>query len=204
VDVDDPVRNVLGEPLSDEGRRMLRYLRSRAAGVTPDGLRQRLRAAVAELDALLDGVREDDARRHPIRGAWSIAEVVDHLAQTQIRAAEELRHLLAGRRPPAPPVYEGLLSGAAAWAPWQELLGGLRSANDEFDAVLATSLDGADRPLPAAVRTVLVVNQTAADGRSRQETFTVDLGCKEYVLLQRLHVLDHRTQIRKLREALGP
>jgi hypothetical protein len=59
-----------------------------------------------ELEKVVDGVPESDIRRRPVPDKWNIAEVVDHIAQTQIRSAEELRHLLAGRRPPGPPVYE--------------------------------------------------------------------------------------------------
>ena len=38
----------------------------------------------------------------PPAGEWTVAQVVDHVAQSTVRAAEELRHLLAGRRPPGP------------------------------------------------------------------------------------------------------
>lgn len=194
--------------LSPEALRMVEYLRSRTAALGPAGIRGRVRAAAAELEAALAGVTEAEARAHPLAGEWSIAEVVDHVAQTTIRGADELRHLVAGRRPPAPPVYESLTSGAAAWAPWEELLEGLRSANAELDALLATQ-GGADAaadpqaPVPPTVRTILVVNRGQADGREAPEIFAAELGWLEYALVQRLHLLDHRTQVRKLRAALG-
>ena len=124
--------NVNGEPLSPESLRMLDYLRERAGALDPMEIHGRVRAAMSELDQALQGVGETEARAHPLEGEWSIAQVVDHIAQTQIRAADELRHLLSGRRPPAPPVYEALTSGAALWAPWAELLDGLGSANEEM------------------------------------------------------------------------
>lgn len=74
--------------------------------MTVNGIRERVRAAAQELENALDGVTEGEARARPIPDKWTVAEVVDHIAQTQIRSAEELRHLLAGRRPPGPPVYE--------------------------------------------------------------------------------------------------
>ncbi len=37
----------------------------------------------------------------------------------------------------------------------------------------------------------------------RPQIFTVELGWKEYAQVQRLHLLDHRNQIKKLREALA-
>ena len=111
---------------------------------------------------------ETEARAHPLEGEWSIAQVVDHIAQTQIRAADELRHLLSGRRPPAPPVYEALTSGAALWAPWAELLDGLCSANDEMEAQLAATT-GAEAARvtgsTATARTILLANRRAPDGR---------------------------------------
>ncbi len=187
---------------SPEALKLLEYLRSRAAALDPAGIRGRIRAAAAELDAALAGLTEPEARQHPIAGEWSIAQVVDHVAQTQIRSADELRHLFAGRRPPAPPVYEALTSGAGARVPWGELLEGLRSANAELDAVLE-----AGSGIPAAgaptVRAILVVNRQLADGRTEPEVFDAELGWKEYALVQRLHLLDHRTQVRKLRAALG-
>ena len=148
---------------------------------------------------------ETEARAHPLEGEWSIAQVVDHIAQTQIRAADELRHLLSGRRPPAPPVYEALTSGAALWAPWAELLDGLCSANDEMSAQLAATT-GAEAARvtgsTATARTILLANRRAPDGRVAPETFVAELGWREYALVQRLHLLDHRTQVKKLRAAL--
>jgi DinB superfamily len=201
-DARPPSSSVASGP-SPEQARMLEYLRSRAAALGPSEVRARIRAAAAELDAQLAVVDEAAARACPRGGNWSIAQVVDHVAQTQIRAADELRHLLAGRRPPAPPVYDALTSGAAAWAPWPELVEGLRSANAELDAVLA----GIGVTPPSAgwvrARTILVANRSEPDGTVRPETFAAELDWNEYALVQRLHLLDHRTQVRGLRAALA-
>lgn len=191
-----------GQTLCAEAVRMLEYLRTRAAALSDTGIRERVRAAAQELESAVAPVDEGQSRLRPFPDKWTIAEVADHIAQTQIRAAEELRHLLAGRRPPAPPVYEALRSGAAAWAPWPELLAGLRSANQELLALLDTP-PAADPPNPPTARTVLVVNQTLPDGRIAPQLFFAELGWREYALVQRLHLLDHRTQVKKLREALA-
>jgi hypothetical protein len=37
----------------------------------------------------------------------------------------------------------------------------------------------------------------------RPQILFAELGWKEYALVQRLHLLDHRNQIKKLREALA-
>jgi hypothetical protein len=195
-----------GQPLAPEAIRMLDYLRTRRAELDVAGIRERVRSAAQELEKVVDGVPEADIRVRPVDGKWNIAEVVDHIAQTQIRSAEELRHLFAGRRPPGPPVYEALRTGAAAWAPWQELVDGLRSANHELVELLASAPGAAEPPDQATapkVRTILVVTRTLPDGGTGPQIFPVDLGWREYALLQRLHLLDHRTQVKKLREALA-
>lgn len=190
-----------GQPLCPEAERMLDYLGTRSAELDAGGIRERVRAAAAELEKIVDSVPESDIRLRPVAGKWNIAEVVDHIAQTQLRSAEELRHLFAGRRPPGPPVYEALRSGAAAWAPWQELVDGLRSANHELIELLKDAPGQAEKS-GATVRTILVVNHAGPDGSTGTQIFPADMDWKKYALLQRLHLLDHRTQIRKLREAL--
>ena len=112
-------------------------------------------------------------------------------------------HLLAGRRPPGPPVYEALRSGAAQWAPWSELVEGLRSANEELIALLASAPESEPAPDAPGVRTILVVNRTLPGGEIAPQIFITDLDWREYALLQRLHLLDHRTQIKNLRAALA-
>ncbi len=179
--------------MSAERDRMVEYLRTRATALAPAEIRARFRAAVGEFDAALAGLTETEARRPPGGGEWSVAQVADHLAQTMIRSADELRHLVAGRRPPPPPVYDALTSGGAQWAPWEELRDGVRSANAAFDDVLgaAASIDPA---ASGTIRTILVAGS---------EVFPAELNWKQYALVQRLHLLDHRTQVRKLRAALA-
>jgi hypothetical protein len=184
--------------LSPERARALEYLTVRAEAMSPREIRARVRAAVAEFEGALEGVSEAAARAPGVAGAWSIAQVVDHLGQTQIRAAEELRHLLQGRRPPGPPVYDALTSGAAHWAPWADLTAGLREANAELDALLGQAVEA--EPVGAAtVRTILVFNRARPDGGAEPEMFEAELRWKGYAMVQRLHLLDHRTQVRALR-----
>jgi hypothetical protein len=179
----------------------LEYLRTRSAKLGAAGIRERVRAAAQELENAVAAAPDAGVRQRPLADRWNISEVVDHIAQTQIRAAEELRHLMAGRRPPGPPVYEGLRSAAAVWAPWAELVEGLRSANRELIALLESPpADGADGP---TAHTILVVNRTLPDGRVTPQIFVAELGWKEYALVQRVHLLEHRNQIKKLCAALA-
>lgn len=190
----------VGAGVAREREKALEYLTVRAAAMGAGQIRARVRAAVVELEAALEGVDEREARAPAPAGEWTIAQVVDHVAQTTIRVAEELRHLLEGRRPPGPPVYDALTSGGARWAPWRDLVDGLRAANAEVDALLGQAIE---RPPAAAAtaRTILVIRGTAPDGRVVPETFEAELGWKGYVMVQRLHLLDHRTQVRNLRRS---
>jgi hypothetical protein len=196
----DHLLDVNGDPLAPESIRMMEYLNTRAAELSVAQIRERIRAAAQELETVVAGVDPSDARRRPVEGKWNIAEVVDHISQTQIRGAEELRHLMAGRRPPLPPVYEALRSGAGQWAPWKMLAEELHTANQ----AMIELLESANEEVPSAptVRTVMVTLRAVANGGTTAQIYFAELGFKQYALLQRLHLLDHRTQIKKLRASL--
>ncbi|HYE94498.1 MAG TPA: DinB family protein, partial [Terriglobales bacterium] len=184
--------------VSPEKAKAQEYLTTRAEAMTATQIRARMRAAVIELDAAVDGVAEEAARASVVPGQWTIAQVVDHVAQGTIRVADELRCLIEGRTPPAVPVYEGIVSGAAHRVPFGELLQGMRAANAEVDALLGRAIES-EPPAGATARTILVFNR--ADGT--EEFFDMHLTWKGYAMCQRLHLLDHRTQIKKLRDAQG-
>jgi hypothetical protein len=207
---DWPTIDVEGQPLRAESRRMLEYLQERAESVTRQAIAGRLHAAALDLETLLATVDERDARQRPFSGKWHMADVVDHISQTQIRGAEELRHLLSGRRPPGPPVYEALKSGASEWTPWQVLLDGLKEANREMVSVIVehsdatepnTTADRATHTASVTVRTILVASCAVPVDRVVSQIFIAELDWRKYALLQRLHLLDHRTQIRRLLNA---
>jgi hypothetical protein len=103
-----PIADVNGEALAPESIRMMDYLRTRAIELSVAMIVERIRSAAHELETVVATVSATEARLRPIEGKWNIAEVVDHIAQTQIRGTEELRHLLAGRRPPLPPCTKRL------------------------------------------------------------------------------------------------
>jgi hypothetical protein len=191
-----------GSALAPESIRMLDYLKARSMELSASAIRERIRAAANELESAVGAVSASHARLRPIAGKWTIAEVVDHIAQTQARGTEELRHLLAGRRPPLPPVYEALRSGAAQWAPWDLLVGDLHGANRAMLELLEHVTD--DEPAPSSgctVKTVVVALRKLEDDRTEPQIFFAELGWKEYALLQRLHLLDHRTQVKNLHAA---
>jgi len=197
----DELCAVDGSPLAPESLRLLEYLQTRAAQMNTAAIRARIAGSAHDLEETAAAISAADARLRSLAGKWTIAEVVDHVAQTNVRAAEELRHPVAGRRPPLPPVYEALRSGAGQWAPWGLLVEELHAANH---AMLEAIELAPDEPVASAptVRTVVVTLRKLEDGKETPQTFFADLGWKEYALLQRLHLLDHRRQIGQLRAAL--
>jgi hypothetical protein len=188
--------------LSPERQRAVEYLTTRAEAMPGAQVLARFRAAVGELEAAVEGLDEMEARTAWIPGEWTAAQIVDHLAQTTARNVDELRHLVEGRRPPAPPVYEALGSGAAHRVPWEELKAGLAEANAELAALLARAV-AEEVPAARTIRTILVINRTRDDGTVEPEHFDAELGWKGYALTARLHLLDHRTQVRRLLRARG-
>jgi len=195
------ILDVDGSPLAPESIRMLEYLRSRSQEMTARAIREKIRKAAEELESALESVTATQARLHPMAGKWGIAEVVDHIAQTQIRGTEELRHLLAGRRPPLPPVYEALRSGAGQWAPWNLLVEELHAANRAMIEVLDGAAGSISSDAPT-VRTVMVALRKLKEERTEPQIYFAELNWKEYALLQRLHLLDHRTQVKKLHASI--
>ncbi len=191
------ILDVDGSPLAPESIRMLDYLRTRSQEMSAIAIREKIGKAAEELEGALGSITATQARLYPMAGKWSIAEVVDHIAQTQIRGTEELRHLLAGRRPPLPPVYEALRSGAGQWAPWNLLVEELHAANRAMIEVLDGAVDSISSDAPT-VRTVMVALRKLEEERTEPQIYFAELNWKEYALLQRLHLLDHRTQVKKL------
>jgi hypothetical protein len=192
----------VADALSPERQKAIDYLTIRAEGMPAEQVLARFRAAVGEFEALLEEFDETEARTVVIPGEWTAAQVVDHLAQTTARNADELRHLLDGRRPPAPPVYEALVSGAAHRVPWEALKAELAEANSVLETLLGLAARHAPTP-GLTIRTILVINRTLADGTVEPEHFDAELGWKGYALTARLHLLDHRTQVKKLLRARG-
>jgi hypothetical protein len=202
-----------GQPLTAESLKMMDYVHTRGQTLSAFEICERTRAAAAELEKVVASAKERDIRRKPFPGKWHMADVVDHISQTQIRGAEELRHLLAGRRPPGPPVYEALKSGASEWAPWSTLTSGLHDANVEMLAILESAARDEERSggannsgalhatTPPTVLTLMVATTKLPNDELVAQLWFAELLWKEYALLQRLHLLDHRTQMKKLMAA---
>jgi hypothetical protein len=60
---------------------------------------ERYRAGYDEVVRALEGFPEDSLTAHPIPGKWSAAEIVHHLADSEMQSAIRLRMLLAEPHP---------------------------------------------------------------------------------------------------------
>ncbi len=172
------------------------YLRARGTLAAPDAIREQVAAAFGTLDTVLTGVTAERAARSTIAGEWSVQEIVDHLVETHRPGLDELRCLLAGRRPPGEPIPAALQSKAPLLRPWAGLLAELRRVHGEIVAALGAVAP--DFETAARAPLVMVVNVPAGDGRIRPAHWVEELDWKAYAITWRLHTLDHLAQARKV------
>jgi hypothetical protein len=178
--------------LTIQQKRALAYLKLKGELARAAEIRQKVRAAVAALDDLLERVDEAEARLRPAPDSWSVQEVVDHLTVSHRRSLGELRSLLHGEMPEGGPVPAGLLSDAPLATPWKEALQALRRVHESLLALLA----GADDTIPQDARAavVMVVRVDAGDGSTRPLEWLEQLDWKSYAMALRAHVLGHAGQ----------
>ena len=174
------------------------YLRDKGNRLAASQVHERVAAGFAALESFLDGITEAEARVRALPGEWSIQEVADHVVETHRPSLEELRDLLAGRRPPGEPIPAGLQSRDPLARPWTELLGELKRLQAEIVAVLGAA---PDRLNDARAPVVMVINVKEPDGRETPLHWIEELNWKAYAIVFRLHVLDHLGQARKILRA---
>ena len=177
----------------------MEYLRDRGSRLAASQVHERVAAGFAALESFLDGITEAEARVRALPGEWSIQEVADHLVETHRPSLEELRDLLAGRRPPGEPIQAGLQSRDPLARPWTELLGELKRLQAEIVAALGAA---PDRFNDARAPIVMVINVKEPDGRETPLHWIEELDWKAYAIIFRLHVLDHLGQARKILRAV--
>ena len=172
------------------------YLRTKgtetAAGVVVD----RVRGALAALETCLGAVPAERAAVRTLDGEWSVQEITDHLLETHRPLLDELRCLLAGRRPPGEPVPASLQSKAALLRPWPWLLRDLKQVHQDIVATL--SVVPASVTSDALAPVVMVINVPGPDGRPVPYEWVEDLDWKAYAIVLRLHTVDHLNQAKKV------
>jgi hypothetical protein len=172
------------------------YFWSKSA-LAPAAVREQIAAAFDALDAVLVTVPPERAGLRVIPGQWSVQEIVDHLVETYRPGLDELRCLLAGRRPPDPPIPANLQSKAPLLRPWPWLLDELGRAH----RAILELIDGvpADFAGDARAPFTMVVNVPRPDGSARPLQWVEDVEWRAYAIASwRLHAIDHMKQARKV------
>jgi hypothetical protein len=179
--------------------RARQYLDDKGTRLPAAKIHERVAAGFAALEAFLDEATETEARTRALPGEWSIHEVVDHLVETHRPSLEELRDLLAGRRPLGEPIPAGLVSRDPLARPWPGLLGDLKRLQAEVVGVLSAA---PDRLTGVRAPVVMVINVKEADGSEAPLHWIEELDWKAYAIVFRLHVLDHLNQAKKVLKAI--
>jgi hypothetical protein len=182
------------EPLRQRARD---HLRTRGTLAAPAVIHDRVASAFAALETFLDAVPPDVLARQTLPGEWTIQEIVDHLVETYRPGLDELRCLLAGRRPPGEPVPASLQSKAPHLRPWPWLRAELQRLHDGVLGVLAAV--PADFVTEARAPLIMVMNVPGAGGATTPIHWIEELDWKAYAIASwRLHVLDHLNQAKKV------
>lgn len=176
------------------------YLDTRGTQVAPAVIHERVGAAFAALDAFLAKLSADTVARVGIPGEWTIQEIVDHLVECHRLGLDELRCLLAGRRPPGDPIPAGIVSKAPLLRSWPWLLAEMRRVHGDILETLASIPAGFVSDARAPL--VMVINAPRSEGGFEPLHWIEELEWKAYAIVWRLHVLDHLNQAKKVLAAL--
>jgi DinB family protein len=175
------------------------YLHQKGTLLPAARIHERVGAAFAAMEALLDGVSETEARTRSIPAEWTVQEVLDHLVETHRPSLEELQDLLGDRRPRGGPIPAALQSPDAMGRRYADLVSALKAVHAEILGVLAAA---PDRMTAARAPVVMVINVKEADGREAPLHWIDELDWKAYAVIFRLHELDHLSQVKKTLRAV--
>jgi len=178
-----------------EQERALEYIRRKGTeGPLPE-LRERIAKTLGDLEALLDGIGADEARRKPALDRWCVQEIVDHLVESHRPAVGEIRALLRGERPIGGPIPASLLSADPMSRSWPDLVRQLKEVHADFLAALATA--SGDSPGEARAPVVLVIKAQEPDCQVVPVEWIGELDWKAYAATLRVHTLEHQGQIER-------
>jgi DinB superfamily len=157
--------------------------------MTPEERSELIAAYEAGYDEVvrsLAGLSENQLTAHPLPGKWSAAEIVQHLADSEMTSAIRLRRLLAEDNP----VIQGYDQDQYATRFWY----------NERDIAPALEALRAAR----ATTTQLLERMTEEDWR-REGTHTESgrYTAEDWLRSYAAHAHDHADQIRRLREKLS-
>jgi len=182
--------------------RVREYLRDNGTLAPTAAIRRRVATAFENLEKFLRAADAARAARRAWPAEWSLHEIADHVVQTHWPSRDELRDLLAGRRPAGPPIPASLQSKDPLARPWPALLEDLARVHADIVADLAAAPD--DFPTSVRAPVVVVMNAEATDGTTVPLSWEDEIDWKAYAVFLRLHAIDHLNQARKVLAALSP
>ncbi len=142
-------------------------------------------AGYDEVVQALEGFTSDNLTAHPLPGKWSAAEIVQHLADSEMTSALRLRRLLVEDRP--------------AIAGYDEALYATRLLYNERD--IAPALEAFRGARATTVQ--LLERMTEADWQSEgTHSESGRYSTEDWLRIYAAHAHDHAGQIRRLRETL--
>ena len=133
----------------------------------------------------LEGFTAEMLTAHPLSGKWSAAEIVQHLADSEMTSAIRIRRLLVEDKP--------VIAG------YDEALYATRLLYNERDIAPALEAFRAARST-----TVQLLERMTEDDWRREGTHSDSgrYGTEDWLRIYAAHAHDHADQIRRLREAL--
>ncbi len=157
--------------------------------MTPEERREliaKYAAGYDEVIAALEGFQPENLTAHPIAGKWSAAEIVQHLADSEMTSAIRLRRLLVEDRP--------VIAG------YDQDLFATRLLYNERDTAPALEAFRAARST-----TVQLLERMTEEDWLREGTHTESgrYTAEDWLRIYAAHAHGHADQIRRLREALA-
>jgi hypothetical protein len=191
---------VTPEALAEAQRKARDYLYANGTSAPLPSLRKRVGQAFERLESFLESVDAGRAARVAWAGEWSLHEIADHVVETHRPSLEELRSLLAGRRPAGGPVPAALQSAAPLARAYATVLGEMKNIHAGVVAALDATRD--DFTTEARAPIVMVANATDPTGATVPVHWVEEFDWKAYAAVLRLHAIDHLHQAKKVLAAL--
>ena len=177
----------------------LEYLRRKGTEAPVPQLYSHVAKTFQDFEVYLDTVPPALRAAKPSPQAWSAHEVVDHLIVSNRPAVEQLRDLVAGKRPTTPPIAASLQSENPFQRSWDDLVAELRELHRSFLALI----EGADDTRGVKTPVVMVLRIPDESGASVPVTWEEDLDWKAYTQAFRVHTVEHKSQIERTLAALA-
>lgn len=181
--------------LLPEQQRALSYARRRGTEAPLHEIRDRLSGTFSAFESLVEAIPSDLAREQRSASAWCIQEVVDHLVESDRRAAEQLSSLLAGDDV-AEPIPAGLQSPDPLHLAWPQLLDRFRGVHRDLLDALSRASDAT--PLLAQAPVEMVVKCARPDGGLEPVHWVQHFDWKAFAILIHAHNREHIAQVQRI------